>query len=885
MRFIQLHTKIGFILFFLIVFQSNSFGQDFEWVYNTLKTNSANDLGGYSSISDLLIDDQDNMYIAIDCDGLQDFSNGAGSLVFDTGLLHSFIVKLDKNKNIIWFRRFNFNVNTSAMRLYLDANQNLLITVYTYNIFGSSYIDLNPDPGQQETLIDPTIPTPTNYNSSAIIKLNSDGNYLNGKYYQNSSFGRLLFDSNQNIIAGVSERIQNFPMLAIHKAKVLKLDENLNEIWVNELDAPASTISKLTIESNDDIILIGRYTNFINFGGENYQNDSSLFKGKISSDGNEEWFLELPFFIYQNNPSIVNDKLYFSSGYDASSTFVFQNTTIANLPFEEGNGHPVVIFTTDLDENYISHLTLSGLNDTYVADIFSFTVNEFDEFIITSKTNDRLSIKNSDNEEIASIISDEKTILLKMSASLELINYIELDHDVRELQVDSENNIIMYGRFRWIVDFDPHAINEYIIESNGREKLFLLKLNYCEAFPPTGDDLIFCSGENPTVADLKANEYNVSWYASLNSTVKLENNIPLEDGQTYYAEKNEERNCPQVVGRLAVLVTIIPNPPPPTLASIQPCYTSNLRLEDVNVEGTNIAFYETLTTKVKLSTTTAVDPNATYYMSQTVSGCESERVPFNIPAQSSVAVTDYTLNLCDSDRNNFEQLNLSNYISFLLDGNPNDYNISYHNSLVDAENGSNPIQNFEAFQANAQNIYVRFLYNDYSCYQIATLTISLIFPPEITEIITKDGTVANNSITVLPANPQYLYSIDGIHYQTSNVFENVLAGEYLVYVKDVLEACAEVTEQVYLLTYPRFFTPNGDGYNDFWKIKYAQFQFAVDVEIYDRYGNLLTSFDKNSPGWDGKYNGENLPSTDYWFKVTRFLDKKVIHKGHFSLKR
>ncbi len=165
------------------------------------------------------------------------------------------------------------------------------------------------------------------------------------------------------------------------------------------------------------------------------------------------------------------------------------------------------------------------------------------------------------------------------------------------------------------------------------------------------------------------------------------------------------------------------------------------------------------------------------------------------------------------------------------------------------------------------------------------LTISVSFPPEITEIITRDGTSSSNSITIVPLHPQYLYSIDGIHYQSSNVFENVLAGEYLVYVKDSLEACTEVTEQVYLLTYPKFFTPNGDGYNDFWKIKYAQFQFAVDVEIYDRYGKLLTSFDKNSPGWDGKYNGENLPSTDYWFKVTRFLDKKVIHKGHFSLKR
>ncbi len=881
MHFIQLHKKTFFILFFLIVFQSNSFGQDFRWVYNTLNTSSGNQLGGYNYILDVIIDDQDNIYVTGRSQGLQDFSNGAGTLVFDTGTeyLH-YIVKLDKNKNIIWFRSFNLNPSIElfgGMQLHLDPNQNLLVII-GFDTNGSSFIDLDPHPGEQQTIVNPNA---SSY--GAIVKLNSDGNYLNSKYFEDLNIRDLHFDSNQNIIANVNKTIEIFDEPTVYEAKVFKLDGNLNEIWVNELDAGSSTILKLNIDSNDDIILTGNYSDYINFGGENYQNDSSYFTCKINSNGGDEWLLEQENVLLAQNGQVIHDNvIHFPKTYNESSTFEFENTTISNLPYDSGNENDAVLFTTDLEGNYISHFTFSGLTNQ---NILSFAINEFDEFIIGLTTGGQLFIRDSNNEEIASIKSEGETILLKMSASLELINFIELDHSIRDLQLDSENNIIINSSFRRNTDFDPHAINEYIIESDFEPRIFVLKLSYCEEFPPTGDDLIFCSDDNPTVADLEANEYNISWYSSMTSTVVLDDTIALQDGQTYYAKKNKEDHCPEIFGRLAVLVTVNPTPPAPILDAIQPCFSSSLTLADLNIDATNVDFFATLTTTVELSGSTTVEPGVTYYMSETVAHCESERVPFNIAEQSNVTVNNHTLNLCDEDRNNFEQINLSNYISYLLDGNPNDFTISYHNSLVDAENGSNPIQNFEEYQSTNQNIYVRFLYNDYACYQIATLTINVSAPPEITEIITQDGIASSNSITVLPSNPQYLYSIDGIHYQSSNVFDNVLAGEYLVYVKDSLEACAEVTEKVYLLTYPKFFTPNGDGYNDFWKIKYAQFQFAVDVEIYDRYGKLLTSFDKNSPGWDGKYNGENLPSTDYWFKVMRFIDKKVIHKGHFSLKR
>ncbi|MGK4569401.1 T9SS type B sorting domain-containing protein [Flavobacterium sp. 3HN19-14] len=86
-----------------------------------------------------------------------------------------------------------------------------------------------------------------------------------------------------------------------------------------------------------------------------------------------------------------------------------------------------------------------------------------------------------------------------------------------------------------------------------------------------------------------------------------------------------------------------------------------------------------------------------------------------------------------------------------------------------------------------------------------------------------------------------------------------------------------------LLNYPKFFTPNGDGFNEKWQIKFAVFEPGMQIYIFDRYGKLITGFDSESQGWDGTYNGHPLPSDDYWFKVIRA--DGTIYRGHFTMKR
>ena len=172
---------------------------------------------------------------------------------------------------------------------------------------------------------------------------------------------------------------------------------------------------------------------------------------------------------------------------------------------------------------------------------------------------------------------------------------------------------------------------------------------------------------------------------------------------------------------------------------------------------------------------------------------------------------------------------------------------------------------------------------DVICDATAEITASLSGAPTITEVEINDWTYNDNRITIVAEGPgDYEYSVDGINYQDSPVFEGLAIGRHFVYVRDK-NGCGIAKDEVYLLTYPKFFTPNGDGENETWRIKFAHTEPDMDVHIYDRYGKLITSFKGSSPGWDGTMNGYRLPSTDYWFVVKRQDGKEF--KGHFSMIR
>ncbi|UJH66821.1 T9SS type B sorting domain-containing protein [Allomuricauda sp. SCSIO 65647] len=143
---------------------------------------------------------------------------------------------------------------------------------------------------------------------------------------------------------------------------------------------------------------------------------------------------------------------------------------------------------------------------------------------------------------------------------------------------------------------------------------------------------------------------------------------------------------------------------------------------------------------------------------------------------------------------------------------------------------------------------------------------------------------------IASGNGDYEYAIDNIDgpYQDSNVFNNIPWGNHTVYVRDK-NGCG-ITEESFeqdltVEGFPKFFSPNGDGINDFWQFVQPEGQNIVltSIRIFDRFGVFLAEIDQSSQGWDGTLNGRDLPSSDYWFQAIDESNREV--KGHFSLKR
>jgi gliding motility-associated-like protein len=154
----------------------------------------------------------------------------------------------------------------------------------------------------------------------------------------------------------------------------------------------------------------------------------------------------------------------------------------------------------------------------------------------------------------------------------------------------------------------------------------------------------------------------------------------------------------------------------------------------------------------------------------------------------------------------------------------------------------------------------------------------------ITNVTVADFSGVNNSLTILyTGNGDYEFSLDGNLYQDNPVFVGINPGIYWATARDKNGCGISTPYKVYVLDYPRFFTPNNDEINDTWKIKNLEILPKSSISIFDRYGKLLKQLNTSNTGWNGTYTGKDLPSDDYWF-VILLEDGKTI-KGHFSLKR
>ncbi|MEA3494747.1 MAG: PKD domain-containing protein, partial [Bacteroidota bacterium] len=89
-------------------------------------------------------------------------------------------------------------------------------------------------------------------------------------------------------------------------------------------------------------------------------------------------------------------------------------------------------------------------------------------------------------------------------------------------------------------------------------------------------------------------------------------------------------------------------------------------------------------------------------------------------------------------------------------------------------------------------------------------------------------------------------------------------------------ACVETPCNLYI---PNSFTPNGDGLNDEFIVK-GTYILDFQMQIYNRWGELVFETNDYKKGWDGKYKGSNCPVGVYFVQV--FAKGTNSQKENFS---
>lgn len=258
----------------------------------------------------------------------------------------------------------------------------------------------------------------------------------------------------------------------------------------------------------------------------------------------------------------------------------------------------------------------------------------------------------------------------------------------------------------------------------------------------------------------------------------------------------------------------------------------------------------------------------------------SPRVTLKVNPKPNIDTND------DFDENELVCSNLPTFFvkldAGIQDGTPStDYTYvwSKDNVVLTAETGS-------TLDVNTEGDYTVEVSSLAGCSRTRTIKVTASDIAEIGTISIIDLSDVNSVTVNVTGQGQYEYSLDAPSgpFQDSNFFDNVSAGIHEVYVNDK-NGCGTVSQTIAVIGVPKFFTPNGDGYNDYWNVKGVNANFNENsiIYIFDRYGKLLKQIVASGQGWDGTFLGLPLAGDDYWYAIK--LDDGREAKGHFSLKR
>ncbi|MEE1541743.1 MAG: T9SS type B sorting domain-containing protein [Paludibacteraceae bacterium] len=136
-------------------------------------------------------------------------------------------------------------------------------------------------------------------------------------------------------------------------------------------------------------------------------------------------------------------------------------------------------------------------------------------------------------------------------------------------------------------------------------------------------------------------------------------------------------------------------------------------------------------------------------------------------------------------------------------------------------------------------------------------------------------------------NGKLTYRIDDGAESSFAEFDSLAYAPHVAYVTDEYGCSSSFDFMINapLIIPNKWLSPNGDGETDRWEVPAISETYPdAKIVIYDRFGKKLIEYKGSDPGWDGVYNGQLMPTTDYWYEITvHEIDK--VYTGHFTLLR
>lgn len=415
-----------------------------------------------------------------------------------------------------------------------------------------------------------------------------------------------------------------------------------------------------------------------------------------------------------------------------------------------------------------------------------------------------------------------------------------------------------------------------------------IKYNICHPFPYSFIESFVLSTKNSEIVqNTNLNAFNISFHSSQNNAdlniTQLPNNyINTLPTETVYVRVENKLNA-LCYATTSLILKVIPEPTLPTISDFIKCRDeiSGTVNFDLSAKITEILNTQTTSNYNVIYFSNLINAQNNINSILNIDNSTNPQIVFfriaHTDAPQCFKIGSFVLSIKQNPQFNINQ-------SYSLCSSSDLININLPTSFTSYlwSTGStspsiviNQIGNYSVtvFQNHGSSI----------CSTTKTFTVVLSSKPEIKDIEITDWLDNQNSLSVnVIGIGDYEYSIDGRNYQDSQVFEDLLPDEYTIYVRDK-KGCGISNQKAYILSYPKYFTPNSDGYHDYWKINFSEIEPNLTVKIFDRYGKLITVIKSDSNGWDGQINNNLLPSDDYWFVVQR--ESGIIHKGHFALKR